>query len=329
MLSGKTRALLYRQLADMTRAGLAIERVFSVSASSRKGKLGAALNLIAARLRHGGSLEDALGAADRKYPGLFASWEIKYVGFGERAGHLPEFLAQVADQAEEAHELQTELISGFAYPVFLLYITILVGPLAKLIMEGPAVYLASVALPFCGMTAGLGALAYGLILPKTRRSIVAALRPVPLLGKMVGTAALYRTITALALAYRGGLPMDEAWPMAAEASEDRLLMDIGKRVQAQIMLGHEVAPLLEQHPAIFPMLVRTAYQTGEATGRLDGELLHAATFLRKELALLRKAAVKAANTGFYLLVAGFMAKNIFDMYRGPMAMIDNIYRDLP
>jgi type II secretory pathway component PulF len=117
--------------------------------------------------------------------------------------------------------------------------------------------------------------------------------------------------------------------LAADASEDRVLMGVGKHVQAEIMRGREVAPVLERYPTVFPIHVRTAYQTGEATGNLDGELLHACSFLRKELELLRRAAVKVTSTGFYLLVAAFMAMNIFEMYRGPMAMIDEIYRDLP
>ncbi|MBM3267633.1 MAG: type II secretion system F family protein [Candidatus Sericytochromatia bacterium] len=329
MLSGKTRALLYRQLGDMARSGMAIERVFALSAASRKGKLGAALELAAARLRNGSSLEDALRVADAKYPGLFASWELKYIAFGEKAGHLPDFLLQIADQAEEAHTLTTELIGGFAYPLFLLYLTILVGPLAKLILQGPAAYLGTVAGPFLGITVLLGGAVAGLLQPGSRRAILAALRPVPLLGKMVGTAALYRTITALALAYRGGLPVDQAWPLASQASEDAVLIDAGKRIQAQILAGREVAPVLERLPAVFPVPVRTAYQTGEATGNLDGELLHAAGFLRRDLEVLRKSAVKVANTGFYLLVAAFMAGNVLDIYRGPMAQIDQIYRDLP
>ena len=327
VLSGKNRALLYRQIGDMARSGLPIERVFTLAASTRTGKLAAALEETARRLAKGSSLGDALGAAHRKYPGLFAGWEIRYVAFGEKAGHLPDFLLQIADQAEEAHALTLEIISGFAYPLFLMYITILAGPVAMLILQGPLPYMANVAGPLIIVTALLALGAYGLLHPMWRGVILATLRHVPVLGKLVGFAGMYRWATSLALAYRGGLPLDEAWPMAAEASTDSHMIEIGRVVTAQILAGGEVSPVMQRYRSAFPLPVLTAYQTGEATGRLDSELLHAAKFLRREIEVLRKAPTKLVNGVFFVLVAAMMVRNVLDMYKGPMELINNAWKN--
>lgn len=329
VLSGKNRAVLYRQIGDMARSGLPIERVFTIAAGSRSGKVGAALEFVAGKLQKGWSLDEALAAAHKRFPGLFAGWEIQFIAFGETAGHLPDFLLQISDQAEEAHALQLEIISGFAYPLFLMYITILAGPLASLILSGPLAYLAAVTGPLVTVTAMLGLFVYGLLNPRSRDLILRALRPVPILGKLLSFAGLYRWATSLALAYRGGLPLDQAWPMAAEASGDPRLKAVGRVVKAQILSGREVSPVVQRYPNVFPTAVLTAYHTGEATGRLDTELLHAANFLRREIEVLKKLATKLVNNLFFLLVAGLMIRNVLDMYKGPMEIMQNMWQNIP
>lgn len=329
VLSGKNRALLYRQIGEMASSGLPIERIFTLAAGSRSGRVGAALDLVASKLRAGWSLGEALGAADRKFPGLFADWEIQFIAFGEKSGHLPDFLLQLSEQAEEAHALWIEILPGLAYPVLLLYLAILAGPLAFLILSGPAPYLAAVSGPLATVTATLGLGVYGFTQPRSRALFLRALLPIPLLGKLVAFAGLYRWASSLALAYRGGLPLDQAWPMAAEASNDPRLIEAGRVVRTQILAGREVSPVLQRYRAVFPQVVLTAYQSGEATGRLDSELLHAARFLRHEIGLLRKLMTRLGNNLFFLIVAGLLVRNVLDMYRGPLELLRNLGQNLP
>ncbi|MBM3274476.1 MAG: type II secretion system F family protein, partial [Candidatus Sericytochromatia bacterium] len=208
MLSAKERALLFRELGDMLRAGLPVERTMSVAAKARRGKMAEVLALMAQRVRKGESLEDAFMAAERRYPGHFSKWEIRYIGFGEKAGRLPEFLLQIAEQAEEAWSLTMELISSCAYPLLLLYISILVGPLAKLILKGPLPYIAEIWFPLIAVTAGLAGLGIAFRHTTYRRAILGALRPVPALGKVVNLASQLRLISGLGLAYRSGIPIN-------------------------------------------------------------------------------------------------------------------------
>ena len=328
MLGGRDRSLLYRQLGEMCRAGLPIERVFTVASEARRGTTARALALITDHIRTGASLEVAFNRVQPSFPGIFARWETRFIGFGERSGQLPDFLVQVADQVEENHRMTMEILGGFVYPLIMLYVSIMAGPVAKLILGGVGLYLDAVRGPLLGMTAVLAAVAVGLFHPVSRVRIMAALRPIPVFGKLLATASLYRLITGLALAYRGGLALDEAWPLAAEGSGDPRLIAVSRQIAHRIQAGKEVSATLDKHHNLFPESLRNAYLTGEATGRLDHELLHLAKMMLAEMDLMRKTAVKMTNAAFYVAVALYMGKNIADIYLGQLTVIDDALKGL-
>lgn len=320
--------MLLRHLGEMLRSGLNAEQSFHLLANSRSGSVRQKLNTAASRLRSGASVREALEGNQELLGALLSPWELEFVGFGEKTGRLPLFLDHLANQADEQEALVSEIVAGSVYPVILVWVALLVGPLYHLIVSGPTVYFQNLLPPLIAVSAVFALGAWLWINGIRRQRLASVVGKIPVLGRLAAAIVLHRTVTGLALAYEAGMPMDEAWPLAANSSGDGRLIEVGRHVATAIRGGREASTVLERYPKAIPCFLLTAYRTGEATGRIDHELYGAARILRKHVTSLRELIVRLAGAGGYVMVALFLIRNLFELYRLPAEILGDTMRSL-
>src|SRR5437879_5382488 len=84
------------------------------------------------------------------------------------------------------------------------------------------------------------------------------------------------------MAYRAGVPLTQALPMAATACHEPRLKSAAEDVTRRVRDGNPLAPALGAHPEVFEEVEVALVAVGEANGRVDENLLRLAD--RKEKA---------------------------------------------
>jgi len=90
-----------------------------------------------------------------------------------------------------------------------------------------------------------------------------------------------------------GLPLVQALNILVEQSQNKVLVDVTRKVVFDVESGKTVADAMGKHPQAFSPLYVNMVAAGEAGGILDTILMRLATFMEKNDALIRK--VKGAT----------------------------------
>ncbi len=107
-------AVMSRQMATMVASGIPILEALEVlSEQNENPKLGSVLQEVAADVRGGRDLSQAVG----KHPKVFNNIFVNMVNAGEASGQLDIVLSRLADYMEEAETLKGEVKSAMTYPV--------------------------------------------------------------------------------------------------------------------------------------------------------------------------------------------------------------------
>lgn len=101
-----------------------------------------------------------------------------------------------------------------------------------------------------------------------------------------------------------GLPLVQALTILAEQSENKVLVDITRKVVFDVESGHTLADALSKHPKAFSNLYVNMVSAGEAGGILDTILMRLAGFLEKNDALVRKVKGAMIYPSVIMSVAG-------------------------
>jgi len=139
---GAGRIRFFRSLADSAQSGLSPLRALEIMAAGQTGLPAAALEDLARRVKAGGQFSEALQA----HPEEFPAWQAEIVAVGESTGRLDVALLRVAEALEERRAFVMNLLPGLAYPLVVLHFAPFALNSSKIITEGAASYLASVAL---------------------------------------------------------------------------------------------------------------------------------------------------------------------------------------
>src|SRR3954453_121847 len=120
----KDLAILARQFASMTAAGLTLLRALNILAEqTAKPKLKAAVEAVSSEVQEGSTLSNAMS----KHPDHFPSLMISMVRAGESGGFLDDALARIATMYEADASLRGKIKSAMTYPVIVLIFSLLLG----------------------------------------------------------------------------------------------------------------------------------------------------------------------------------------------------------
>jgi type II secretory pathway component PulF len=112
-------ALFTRQLADLMRAGVPLNRALhTLAAQTTNLTLSETISEIEKQVSGGTTLHEALG----RFPKIFSGLYLSMVRAGETGGFLEDVLHRLALFIEKDQELRSRISSAMAYPILLIVI---------------------------------------------------------------------------------------------------------------------------------------------------------------------------------------------------------------
>jgi type II secretion system protein F len=337
-------ALFTRQMADLMRAGVPLNRALHTLATQTTNlTLSETISEIEKQVSGGASLHEALA----RFPKMFSFLYVSMVRAGETGGFLEDVLHRLALFIEKDQELRSRISSAMAYPILLIVIgsfavTFLMVFFIPRFSEIFAKMGSSLPLPtqivmaisyflrdywmFAGM--GLIALAIGwsrVVATSAGRRVVDRLKiRLPLFGDIVKKNAVSRFSRTLGTLLKSGVAILSALDISKAAMANVVLMEDIDEASAGIKQGKGLAEILRSS-RYFPAMVTDMIAVGEEGGNLDEVLINVAESydvqveraVRVFVSLFEPAllVVMAAAVGFIVIAMLLPVFNISSMVK--------------
>lgn len=318
------RAVFYRELAALTKAGLPLVGAIEILMSSQDQQARASfLAALRDRLREGGTLAQSL----QQVSGDITVFEQAILASGARAGNLDAVLEQLAGYLDDQVRLREGLQSALLYPVLVIALATLIGiammgfvmpSLGRVFAEGniPLPFLTR-ALLWTGQHVMTVIVAPLLVLiglaavlarrfarnPGFRVSVEQWADRLPVLRRGGRLLASLRFARTLSLLLKGGVPLVEALEMSGRATGSRWIADDVRRGAEGVRHGKSLVPIMRSVPALGDH-VPGWFQAGEASGDLSGMLDQAAVRFQQQWEQYLNRVLKLVEP-LLILVVGF------------------------
>ena len=325
-------ALLTRQLATLTKAGLPLEEaLLAVSQQTEKPRVQSILLGVRSRVMEGHTLASGFAEFPRVFPEIYRAT----VSAGEQSGHLDEVLERLADYTEGRELTRQKVLGAMLYPIVLtvMCFSIVTGllvyvvpkvievfdtgkaqlPLMTRILIGVSDFLQTWGL---WLLAGLVVVIVGvgrwLRNPEARRRYHEFQLRLPLVGQLVrgfNTARFTRTLSILTAA---AVPVLEALRIAGEVVTNipmkNAVVEAGQRVREGAPIGRSLA-----RSKLFPPMTIHLISSGESSGKLETMLERAAVSQERELDGILAALVGLLGPLLIVVMGLFVMGIVFAM----------------
>jgi type II secretory pathway component PulF len=329
-LSAEDLITLNEEIAGMARAGLPLDQGLAVLAREMgSGKLQAVTDQLAADLRDGKSLAEALERQGRRVPPFYAG----LVAAGVRSGRISEVLATLTLYTRTLADLRSAIINALIYPaVVILLAIILFGFLGQFLvpqferifqdfrMRLPVATEFSLALGrhsllvFVTPPLTLVVLLFGVrfLLRQTERGRLIWARwlyALPIFGTLLRSARLSAFTELLGILVDYDVPLPEAFRLAGEASSDPLLAAASVRVQEDLSHGQSLAEALhKQH--VIPEVVTWMAGLGAQRNTL-GQTMHRVGEMYRRQAEMRVALLRSVLPPVLVIISAGLVIGLF------------------
>lgn len=280
-------ALFTRRLADLSAAGLPLDRVLQVVSEQSESEQLRDIALQALEdVRSGKPVSDALAA----FPKQFAPVFTQTLRAGEASGQFPEVAGRLADFQEKEVNRRSQITSALIYPAVLSVVAIFVvtflitfvvpkltGVFADLHGDLPGSTKALLAMTDFVTKDGLYVLAALIAAYLAYRAFVAteagalardrAVLQAPILGSVIRKATISRFARVLATLVYGGVPILESLRLAGLASGNLVFQVSSNNVEHDVREGKPIAEAMRDEGG-FPPILTHMVAIGEETGDL-------------------------------------------------------------
>jgi len=301
-VSAADLALLTRQLATLSKAGLPLEEaLLAVSQQTEKPRVQSVLLGVRAKVMEGHSLAAGLGDFPRVFPEIYRAT----VAAGEQSGHLDLVLERLAEYTESREQIRQKVMGALLYPIALTIICLgIVSLLLTYVVPKVVDVFDSNRSKLPLMTRMLVSVSdfmrdYGLWLlialalaalafwrwsqqPAAKRRVQRALLHVPLAGKLLrgfNTARFTRTLSILTAS---AVPVLDALRIAGEVVTNLPMRDAVTEATARVREGAPIGRSLAASK-LFPPMTIHLISSGESSGELETMLDRAALNQEREL----------------------------------------------
>lgn len=326
-------ALFMRRLADLSGAGLPLDRVLAILAEqSESGGLSAAAEDALSEVKKGIPVSAALA----RHPRYFSDMHCQTLAAGEASGQFPQSAERLADLLENEVARRSQVVSALIYPgvltltaVFVVvFLLAFVVPRLSSVFEGlgddlplpTKVLLATTgfltqngALIALALVAGYVVLRAWSKTPRGRVARDSALLRAPAFGGVLRKAVVSRYARVLGTLLQGGVPILDGLRLAGLAAGNAVFVQANEQVIEEVRGGHGVAAALRDS-GHFPAVLTHMVAIGEETGALP-QMLHRVsdsldfeveTGLRRATALVEPVIVLAMGAFVAFVVLSVM-----------------------
>lgn len=341
-ISPKEVSLFSRQLSTMVSAGVRIRDALQVlstqSLFSRRFRK--VLIKVVLDIEAGMSLHESLERS-----GVFEPLFTNLVRAGETGGVLDESLQRVAEFYEGMVDLQNEVKSAMAYPLFMMVFAVgIVGIISFFILPNLISAFGSNFQPggimgfLLGMNSlmkshwpliiiGLAVLLIGgwLFFKSKYGNYVKEFfgKLIPPIRKLRNMTAMERFTRTTAVLISSGVDLPTVLELAGEVSQSPTITRSVRIAISQIKAGESIHAALERQ-SVFPSIVVSMVATGEETGKLDEVMFKVADFYHTQVQNSLKKLVSLVEPIMIIFIGGFIGFLAYTMYNTIFAMEQSI-----
>jgi type IV pilus assembly protein PilC len=297
-----------RQLSTMVSAGVPLPRsLATLGAESESPALKVAIANITKEVESG----MPLGEAFAKYPKIFSDVYVNMVKAGEEGGILDEILKRLATQVELDATIRKKIKSAMAYPVVLMFITVvsffgimlvimpkisgilsdLGGPDAKLpiytqVLLNLSHFMVHNIIIIAVIFGGIAIAIFRYIrTPKGKYNFHLLLLKIPVLKNIAIKMAVARFSRTFASLMSAGVSVLDALEVTGGAIGNKVFEKELKEAAIQVKNGKPLSDPISKSKN-FPRIVSQMLAVGEETGQIDTILIKVADFYEEEVGTL-------------------------------------------
>ncbi|MEB3329904.1 MAG: type II secretion system F family protein [Candidatus Sericytochromatia bacterium] len=323
-LMPRQRALFYEQLSRMLKSGLPPSTaVASVLRTPWPPALETLARDLARQVGSGGALSEVL----RRHGPLVGGFEAAYIEAAEAAGTLAEGFEALARQHWLRHEHLTAATGKLIYPVCLLAVAAVLGPLHVAFAGDVAGYVRQAVTPLLTLAAGLAGTAWLVLTPGAaplRGRLYLLGSRLPFFAGLLRKLALAQLGQLLAQGFRAGLPAATVFSLAAAAMPDPVMALACREVEAGVHHGQTLTEGVARHPQAFPHEFVSVIETGEQAGRLDEALEAACVLWREDAERARNNLTRVATGSLMAVALGMVALLILSIGLGIIGRVHQL-----
>lgn len=281
-----------RELADLLKAGVALDRALTVIAQNTPNqRMVEVIEDIQKEVSRGQPLHQALSRHGRMFPDFFCSM----VKAGEAGGFLEDVLVRISNFAEKDEELRSRIRASLAYPILLSVIGLAAVvflmvffiprfsmvfaqfgatlPVMTQIVIGFSAYTKKYILLILAVALGAAVGVRQYVATPAGRELADGLKlRLPVVGTLLKKRGIARFTRTFGTLLKSGVPIVEALHIAKEAMGNVHLMRDIDEVAVGIRRGDKVGQLLGRSRFI-PAIVSSMVTVGEESGNLDEVLV--------------------------------------------------------
>ena len=319
-------ALFTRRMADLTTAGLPLDRVLQVLAEQTENQqLSDAVADCLDEVRGGLSVS----AAIEKHPKVFPTVYVQTLKSGEASGQFAESAERMADLLENEVERRSLVISSLIYPAVLICVAVFViifmltfvVPRLSSVFEGFGAELPAptkLLLAITGFLTTKWFIVIGSIV-----AVVVGYRAwmateggqtvrdrfflnAPIMGPVVKKATVSRYARVLGTLVYGGVPILEAISLAGASTGNKVFEHTNDKIVQDVREGVPLADAM-RYAGVFPPVLTHMVAIGEETGDLPKMLGRVASSLDFEVEQGLRRMTSALEPAILLVMGGVVA----------------------
>ena len=317
------RAELYRQLAQLTVAGLPIiKSLEQLECHPPSAGFRGPIRLMREEITAGSNFSEAIANSGK----WVSPFDLSLIDAGERSGRLDVSFQTLADLYAERARMAKQMLSDLAYPVFLLHFAVLIFAFIRYVGTWKAmnglVVIGGVLIPLYVLVAVIIYVSQSRHGEAWRTIYEKLLHPIPLLGSGRREMALARLSMALESLINAGVTIIEAWDLAATVSGSPALRRTVQRFLPDVRAGQTPSEAVTAC-GVFPSLFTGQYHAGEVSGKLDETLRRLHRYYQEEGSRKIHAVAQWTPRLIYLLVALGIAYYIVNFWMNYFQQINN------
>jgi type II secretory pathway component PulF len=261
-------ASVYGQLATLLGAGMPVTRSLTIIVDGCRGRLKKVFSAIDRDVGQGSQLHEAMA----EHKSVFAPFDIAICRAAEQSGNLAEAMKMLEQWYDFRVGMVRMLLSGLAFPLFILHIGFFLGPLPFAILGNISwnTYLRNILMTLIFLWGTVFVFFWLLkLLPQkgvARKVFDFFVLQIPVLGRAIRDMAYARFCRSFYMLYSSGIPIVDAASTAVDMSSNAVVTMRLKGAAVSVRAGEVMHKGFSRS---VPAEIRNLWEVGEESGELD------------------------------------------------------------